>query len=1098
MKRSFFSITLLYPFLIFSLAQIQFDAKQFSTTAELIQKANELHDNGNYAEAIELLGNVSVCDNAYPWACYEMALSFYYSGEIEKALGKCKEAEYLHYDHPFLYSLMGSIFDDLGKPAEGVQILDQAIKKWPYNQNVMYNLSVCYINSGKPDIAERILKKCLTIYPYHTRSHLALARANYAMGRIAESYLGFNMAILITPSVNNIREFENAINGRINITPRGYLYPYPTGSDEKKWDEARWLLQSELAFHDDFDFPYSLNFTVTRQSYILFKILAYDRSDTSFYNRFYVRLFSEILNSGQYETYLNYSMKNTGNQSADAWIQNNSGKITAFISWAQAFLDNGKKYGFFVDHEQKGLTLHYFNDNGGLVSIGESSGTDNVRNGNWIIVSDEGGIEEKGRYHNNQAEGEWMIYWPDGKIRQKLTFYRDKPVDTIYTYHPNGSKAGIYPVINGLKNGQAKEFSSSGLPVLSNIYSGNSLNGTGQFYDYREGFMRIFQYVNDTLEGKITESWLNGSPKLEGFNRKGQYDGHFKTWYPNGKPETECFYIRGVKTGKYKKFNFNGSLSEEGEYDQQGNQIGSFHLYDHQGILVSEAKDYVSGVLTGNYSDYFPNGREQVKRTYVKDTLKKVESYDVNGKLLYSASESGNKVYYKSFYSDAIILQEGELESGVRTGTWKFYNPLGLLTEERNYIDGMQSGPQRSYCASGSVKAEFYCDSNNIIGMYREYFMNGHIRSMGNYTKEGPEGEWITFFSNDSIQTRCFYSGGILTGRAVTYTPLGEKSMEEFYNSEGIPIRTVHYDHQGNKASDQDYQFGSVTYTEKYFNGQVKSVLNYCDGRLHGVQLRFYPNGQLASRINYIHGKRDSIMQRWDYQGNLVSEIVFILGKANGPGKWYENGLPDYANNFENDAYEGKVLDYHYNGKIARELFYSNDERTGFADYFAPDGNFMFRMRFGKNTIKGYTWKDGKGNLKPEICVTEKSAQIIAYYPDGHISVKLGLKNGLLHGSYRSYYPNGNIMRESEYENDQCTGVEKNYYSDGKLLEVIHYSQNERCGPYVRYYDNGAMYLQGNYLEDVRHGEWQVYDRSGKESETLFYYHDDLYEIRRE
>ena len=104
MKRSLFSVLFLIPAVLCSLGNAQTDSTLFNSTAELIQRANELHDNGNYAEAIALLNKVSICDDAYPWSCYEQALNYYYSGNNEGALNKCKEAEFLHYDHPYLFS----------------------------------------------------------------------------------------------------------------------------------------------------------------------------------------------------------------------------------------------------------------------------------------------------------------------------------------------------------------------------------------------------------------------------------------------------------------------------------------------------------------------------------------------------------------------------------------------------------------------------------------------------------------------------------------------------------------------------------------------------------------------------------------------------------------------------------------------------------------------------------------------------------------------------------------------------------------------------------------------------------------------------------
>ena len=88
-----------------------------------------------------------------------MGLSYYYAGNTEKALAKCRESEFLHFEEPGVYSLKGSIYDDLGKPLEGIAFLNKGLQKWPYNTNLMYNLGVCYLNAGDPQNAEEVLLK---------------------------------------------------------------------------------------------------------------------------------------------------------------------------------------------------------------------------------------------------------------------------------------------------------------------------------------------------------------------------------------------------------------------------------------------------------------------------------------------------------------------------------------------------------------------------------------------------------------------------------------------------------------------------------------------------------------------------------------------------------------------------------------------------------------------------------------------------------------------------------------------------------------------------------------------------------------------------
>jgi antitoxin component YwqK of YwqJK toxin-antitoxin module/Tfp pilus assembly protein PilF len=910
---------------------------QFVDSDKLIVEAVQLGDSGYYEGATDLLNQVLKTDPNYAWACYEMALNYYNSGNKEEALIKCKEADFLHYDHPYLYSLIGSILDELGKHNDGIGLLSEAHNRWPYNQNIIYNLGICYLNAGKPDSAERWLQKGIVIYPYHTRSHLALAKANYAMGRLAQSYLALSMAILLNPATKNIREFENTIVDKLGIIPRSYQYPYPDGVDHKNWDNLKYLLQSEMAFNKSFDYSYNLDYTFTRQSYLLFRNLHCNESDTSVYNLIYSRLFSEIMQKNLFETYINYCMNNIGNSTASAWNEKNPGKIDGFISWAQGILDKGRPYAYLPENEYKEVKIHHFDDQGNLNSIGEKSGTDEVKNGTYLVISGEGGISEKGTYVNDLAEGEYLIFWPNGQVKQKLNFLHNQLNGTINTFYPNGTNQWIYPFVLDNKEGTTEEYSGCGLLTQTNSFIGNSLNGPGVYNNYKEGYAREVNYSADTLNGKTIEKWLDGTPKCEYNLIMGSYDGTYKSWYPNGKPESAYFYTDNLKTGRWVNYHYNGTISSEGENNLKGNIVGKSLTFDRNGKLLSAEKEYVEGMLTGYYTLYFTNGSEQVKRSYVQDTLKKIESYDDKGQLLYSAVTSGDSLYFKSFYGDGILLLEGLLISGKNEGNWKKFNPLGMLIEDYNYHNGWQSGPQKKYFANGMINEEFSCDSNNIIGPYKAYYISGHIQTTANYVKKGVAGELITYFENDSVNSRYFYKNGTLCGRSFIYNPDGKIASEEFYNDEGTAIRTIVYNHLGMIEGDWNYEYGSHEFTSTYPNGQTKSLIHICDNVKHGMQEEYYPNGQLASQINYLHGKPHGMLHRYDYNGSLETAYNYILGKLDGDGKLYKDGVLDYQVYYENGINRGKLLGYYFNGKLEREINVENEERHGYSDYYAPD-----------------------------------------------------------------------------------------------------------------------------------------------------------------
>ncbi|MBN2813439.1 MAG: tetratricopeptide repeat protein [Bacteroidales bacterium] len=1061
----------------------------------LIERANQLHDSGQYHEAIAMLNKVVITDPSYSTACYELALNYYSLGDYNLALTFCNKAEFLQYDHPFLYSLKGSILNVSGRTNEGIAVINSALRKWPCNQNLLYNLGLCYLTAGKPDTAEQMLLRSVVFYPYHTRSHLAIAKANLAMGRIAESYLAYNMAILINPSTYTIMEMENAIGGKSDILPRAYLYPYSPEFQQGKWKDIKYLLQSELAFSKEFDYPYDLDFTFTRQSLMLFRSLRYDRSDTSVYNRLYTRLFQEIYEKDMFETYINYCMNNMGSTTASDWNRKNPGKIDAFIQWAQQFINQGRVYAFRADYEQKRTEIHHFDENGTLTSIGSQNADDGKKNGPFYMVSNNGGVTEHGTYSNDLTQGEWFIYWPDGTIKQHLHFENDNLNDTARTYHPNGAKAYVYPFRDGLKQGKTAEYTGAGFLSVSSTYEQNKLNGPGKYINFEEKFIRNYGYTNDTLDGRVSEVWFNDTLKLEYTSRMGNYEGPYRAFYPNGNPEILQHFTNDKKTGKWSEYYYNGQLSREGEYNNEGNLVGSIRSYDRNGKLMADESDYENDKLTGYYTRYFPEGNVQIRRYYRNDSLRNSESFDASGKLLYQSEANGDSLYIKTYYADGVLMEEGWLVHGKNQGCWKKYNPLGILSEERNYLAGIQTGHQYFYFPSGQVSKVYDSDSSYMMGFYKEYYPSGQLQITGTYCKEGPDGAWTSYYENDTVYARSFYIKGTPRGRAIYYHYDGRIHFEEFYNEEGDIVRTVIYDNTGHIESDWQYAYGTHRFISYYPNGKIKSVTNLSDNVKHGLQETYYPNGQLATRLDYLHGAPNGTYTRYDYKGNIEASYTYLLGKLNGDFRTLTNGSLDYHARYENDLNQGKIYSYHYNGKLARELDLVDDDRHGFSDYYCADGNFMYRIRYAYGSIKGYTYKNQDGKFVPEIPVNKETKQIVTYYPNGKVSANISLKNGLYHGRLTTYYNTGKIQYESDFMNDDNHGIHKEYFPDGRLREELNYLYDERHGPYTLYDAVGSVLLKGNYLDHARHGEWIVCDSNGKVTEKLYYDHGELFEI---
>jgi uncharacterized protein len=1063
---------------------------------DIIRQGIELFDNGKYDDAIKTFKKVSPCDPNYAAACYETSLAYDNLEDFSMALQKCEEAILLNPTDVQTGILKGSLLDELTRRDEAINWFEILEKKYPYNQSLLYNLAICYLNKGEPQKAEEILLKGLHYNPYHTSSHLALARINFIMGRKAQSYLAYNMAILMNPRVANIKKFEEAISGQIDSISKSYLYSYPENVEHKKWDDITGLLNAEVAFQENFPYPYKLNFLSCRQSYLLFQKMVFDEKDTSFYNQFYVRFFRKVLENNEFESYLNYSLKNTENKQVNEWLKKDSTLVDQFTTHARESINLWKEYGFSTENEDKHQKTIHFSDKGDLESVGILKDTPQPsREGIWHFISETGAISQKGRYQNNMREGDFLIYWPDGTIKQQLIYKSDKLNGLNYTYHPNGVKSGIYPRTNDIPDGVEDEYNSAKKLVSRQLYKNGKTEGNAIFNDYANGYSRLIPFVNNKREGMTIEKWLNTNKKTEAMYADSLLNGAYKKWYANGQPEWEGIYKKNIQIGKWTSYYSNGTKSAEGMLDESGKPTGVYFEFDHQGRPMQQISGYKNGKPDGIQTYYFPNGKEQAKFVLQEDTYKHIDCFNLSGEKIYSADEKEDELSYKYFFPEGTIKLEGKFKNGLKEGIWKRFNVLGKVISEETWIGGIRSGSQKYYHENGSLQLVYTCDSDKISGKVLRYFENGHISLIGYYDAGDYTGEWTTYYSNDSVETRACFENNKIVGRRMNYSPNGKLVLEETFNTESEPVRFKYFDEKGKLTDELSFPYDSVNFVLHFPDGKIKAKLSFSDRRNNGIQQYFHPNGQLKSQQTFIYGNLQGVSQEWDYHGKPVSVRNYCMNELEGKYSEFENGKPVFVDSFEMGINHGLYQEFYPNGHVLRTITEEAGERQGNSDCFAPDSTWMYSIQYRDDEFYSVSYRDIQGKLHSNEQIDDSKKEIVCYYKDGKVSARLPFAKCIFNGKHSIYYPNGKLLREISYVNDYREGLSKYFYENGAMKESCEWLNGSKSGHYTSYFANGQKETEGNYLANKKLGKWLVYNESGKLVETLNYANDELYEI---
>ena len=187
--------------------------------------------------------------------------------------------------------------------------------------------------------------------------------------------------------------------------------------------------------------------------------------------------------------------------------------------------------------------------------------------------------------------------------------------------------------------------------------------------------------------------------------------------------------------------------------------------------------------------------------------------------------------------------------------------------------------------------------------------------------------------------------------------------------------------------------------TEYYRNGNVKSIIEYRNGKEHGMttyydkdygtptleimmkngkrngkMTKYFFNGNIEIIAYYKEDIQQDIYQEYDFRGNPIVECYYMDGKKTGTyttyhekgmikekgafkddlfdGKWEyfdERGLPVGEGKFDSGA--GYLISYDQNGQLSRITHYKNNMKDGKDIFFTPAGDTLKIATYSEDRI---------------------------------------------------------------------------------------------------------------------------------------------------
>ena len=204
-----------------------------------------------------------------------------------------------------------------------------------------------------------------------------------------------------------------------------------------------------------------------------------------------------------------------------------------------------------------------------------------------------------------------------------------------------------------------------------------SFSANSQLVGERQADGSVINYIdiNKKKQGKWIKKYSNGNVRYEGFFTNDIPSGTFNYYFESGKKKSILVYNED-HSAKVEMFWENGATAAIGGYDEETRRHGEWQMFSESGNLIAVI-NYVHGKAEGNVKMYFPDTKKMVLDCMYENGMR-------NG-------------YYKYYFANGNLQEDGFYKDGSRHGHWKIYTSDGHLEQEGEYVNGNKEGEWKDY-----------------------------------------------------------------------------------------------------------------------------------------------------------------------------------------------------------------------------------------------------------------------------------------------------------------------------------------------------------------------------------------------------------------
>lgn len=440
-----------------------------------------------------------------------------------------------------------------------------------------------------------------------------------------------------------------------------------------------------------------------------------------------------------------------------------------------------------------------------------------------------------------------------------------------------------------------------------------------KFYDYDGFILSEGSFINRKKEGKWTKYYRNGIKQFdETYQKDLQESGEY--YNIKGVLESKIKMKEGILNGENIYYTDNDKFIIQ--YYSSGELNGPSITFKDNKIIEEYLNE--DNQVTGENNFYWPNQKIKSTIYWIDNSIVKETIYDTTGKIIYSFDYKNKSGEYTLGSQDDNIVKKINLLNGVKHGLYT-ESIIGQPKYAIQYKNNEKNGTYIEYGLLKKPFIELIFIENQLHGLQKYYDMMGNIRIETNYIAGENTGIETRYFFNNKKQNEGYCYNDLKKGPVTYFNHVGDTIAILYYNYD--LIASVKILNSG-KLSDEIILSDKFTdFKSTYKNGKVAfkfGVKNnlfegpfeinneeghtiikctYKDFFLDGSRIEYYSDGKVYKQESFKKGNKNGEESYYAPNGDLKIKLNYIEDALNGDQMIFENGKLHKTYQFYDDQF---------------------------------------------------------------------------------------------------------------------------------------------------------------------------------------------------